>query len=108
MANIIELSGSNFEREVIQSSGAVLVDFGAEWCHPCKQLDPIVERLAEAWDGKVKATKVDIDANMDTAMKYGVMGVPTLILFMDGQPVERVTGYVPKKRIEEKFRPFLG
>ncbi len=105
---IMELNIQDFEREVVQAGGAVLVDFGAEWCHPCKQLDPIVEELAKAWDGKVKVMKVDIDANADTAMKYGVMGVPTLILFVDGEPVERLTGYVPKKRIEETFLPFLS
>ena len=68
----------------------VLVDFGAEWCHPCKQLDPIVEELAEEWDGRVKVCKLDIDANLNTTMSLGIMGVPTLILFIDGEPVEQI------------------
>ncbi len=107
MAEIVELSDATFETEVVNTSGIVLVDFGAEWCHPCKQLDPIVEELAEEWQESVTVRKVDIDANVDSAMRYGVMGVPTLILFKDGVPVERLTGYVPKKRILDKFSPHI-
>jgi thioredoxin 1 len=107
MAEIEELSDATFETEVVNTSGIVLVDFGAEWCHPCKQLDPIVEELAEEWQESVTVRKVDIDANVDSAMRYGVMGVPTLILFKDGVPVERLTGYVPKKRILDKFSPHI-
>jgi len=108
MTEIVELSDDTFETEVIKSSGIVLVDFGAEWCHPCKQLDPIVDELAEEWQDSVKVGKVDIDANVNTAMKYGVMGVPTLILFKEGIPVERLTGFLPKKRILDKFSAHLG
>ncbi|MGB2896132.1 MAG: thioredoxin [Anaerolineales bacterium] len=107
MTEIVELSDATFETEVIMTSGIVLVDFGAEWCHPCKQLDPIVEELAEEWRESVKVGKVDIDANVDSAMKYGVMGVPTLILFKDGIAVERLTGFVPKRRILDKFSPHI-
>jgi thioredoxin 1 len=107
MAEIVELSDATFETEVVNTSGIVLVDFGAEWCHPCKQLDPIVEELAEEWQERVTVRKVDIDVNVDSAMRYGVMGVPTLILFKDGVPVERLTGYVPKKRILDKFSPHI-
>ena len=107
MVDIVELSDATFESEVINSSGIVLVDFGAEWCHPCKQLDPIVEELAEEWQESVKVGKVDIDVNVESAMKYGVMGVPTLILFKEGKPVERLTGFVPKGRILAKFSPHI-
>jgi len=107
MTEIVEFNDATFESEVVKSRGIVLVDFGAEWCHPCKQLDPIVQELAEEWQASVKVGKVDIDANVRSAMKYGVMGVPTLILFKDGKPVERLTGFVPKRRILDKFSPHI-
>jgi len=107
MTDIVELSDATFEKEVVKTSGVFLVDFGAEWCHPCKQLDPIVEELAEEWQERVKVGKVDIDTNVDITMKYGVMGVPTLILFKDGVAVERLTGFVPKRRILDKFSPYI-
>ncbi len=108
MAEIISVDDATFDTEVVQAGGAVLVDFGAEWCHPCKQLDPIVEELAGEWEGKVKVVKLDIDENVDTTMKYQVMGVPTLILFKDGEPVERLTGFVPRNKIESTLNPHLG
>ena len=107
MAKIVEFNDATFETEVVKSGGMVLVDFGAEWCHPCKQLDPIVEELAEEWRESVTVGKVDIDQNVNSAMKYGVMGVPTLILFKDGVLVERLTGFVPKKRILDRFSPHI-
>jgi len=103
MAPIPSTSDSSFDADVLRSDLPVLVDFGAEWCHPCKQLDPIVDELAEEWQGKVRVVKLDIDANLDTTMKYGVMGVPTLILFVAGEAKERVSGYQPKQRILEKL-----
>lgn len=107
MADLPELSDDTFEAEVLTETRPVLVDFGAEWCHPCKQLDPIVEELAEEWNGKIKVVKLDIDTNMNTTMQYGVMGVPTLLLFRNGEPVERLTGFLPKKRILQKLNPHL-
>lgn len=108
MAEIKTIDDATFESEVLQTGGAVLVDFGAEWCHPCKQLDPIVDEIAEELADQIKVTKLDIDENVDSTMKWGVMGVPTLILFKDGEPVERLTGFVPKNRILEKLSPHLG
>ena len=107
MAEIRDISDATFEQEVLKSEVPVIVDFGAEWCHPCKQLDPLVDELAEEWDGRVKFVKIDSDANVDTTVKYGVMGLPTLILFVAGVSKERLTGFVPKKRIIDKFQPFL-
>lgn len=107
MANLPDVGDANFEAEVLQAPGPVLVDFGAEWCHPCRQLDPIVEELAKEWDGRVKVLTLDIDANPGTTMKLGIMGVPTLILFKDGQPMQRLTGYHPKKRILRELEPYL-
>jgi thioredoxin 1 len=108
MANLTELTDETFETEVLQSELPVLVDFGAEWCHPCKQLDPIIEELAEDWGGQVKVGKLDIDVNVETTMRFGVMGVPTLILFVGGEPAERLSGFTPKKRIIAKFSPHLN
>jgi len=108
MANLPVTTDETFEKEVIQSKGAVLLDFGAEWCHPCKQLDPIVEELAQEWKGQVKVLALDIDTNIKTTMQMGVMSVPTLILFLDGQPVERITGYQPKQKILKRLKPHLG
>jgi len=108
MVAITDIDDLTFESEVLQADGAVLVDFGAEWCHPCKQLDPIVEEIAVELADKLKVTKLDIDHNVDTTMKWGVMGVPTLILFVKGEPVERLTGFVPKNRILDKLSPHLA
>ncbi len=107
MATITDLTDATFEPEVVEEGGVVLVDFGAEWCHPCKQLDPVVDELADDWDGRVRVMKLDIDNNVDSTMKYQVMGVPTLILFKDGEPVERLTGFMPKKKILDKLSPHL-
>ncbi len=108
MANLDEVTDETFEDEITNSKIPVLLDFGATWCHPCKQLDPIVEELATEWEGKVKVFALDIDTNLETTMQMGVMGVPTLILFINGEPVERLTGYVPKKKILDKLNPHLG
>jgi len=108
MASIPEVSDKTFEQEVLQFSGPVLVDFGAEWCKPCKQLDPIVEQLAEEWGERVKVVRIDSDANVDTTTRYTVMGLPTLILFIDGQPVERMMGFKPRPKIEALVEPHLA
>lgn len=107
MADIPDVGDGNFDEVVLEADRPVLVDFGAEWCQPCKQLDPIVEALAEVWDGRMQVVKLDIDENMDTTMKFGVMGVPTLMLFVNGEPVERMTGFVPREKIVQKVEPHL-
>ena len=103
MADIPQLSEGSFEEEVLQSSLPVLVDFTAVWCGPCKMLDPIVMQLAHEWQGRVKVVKLDVDDNVNLTMEYGVMGVPTLMLFVNGSPVQRMSGYQPKDRIVAKF-----
>jgi thioredoxin 1 len=108
MANIPEITDETFDREVLESSGPVLVDFGAVWCGPCKMLDPLVEELAAEWQDNVKVVKLDIDQNPLVPMQYMIMGVPTLILFKDGEPMERMTGYQPKHKIVSKFEAHLS
>jgi len=105
MVEIAKLSESSFQKDVLESALPVLVDFTAVWCGPCKMLDPIVKDLAQEWDGKVKVFKLDVDDSPNLAVEYMVMGVPTLMLFKGGQPVERVTGYQPKDRLQKKFSP---
>lgn len=107
MADIPKLDETVFETEVLKSTVPVMVDFTAVWCGPCKMLDPIVEQLSEEWGEKVKVVKLDVDDNTNLAIQYGVMGVPTLILFVDGEPVQRLTGYQPKDRILSKFSAYI-
>ena len=107
MTEIIQVDEANFNQEVLHSPVPVLVDFGAVWCGPCKMLDPVVRQLASEWQDKVKVVKLDIDNNLEITSAYQIMSVPTLILFVDGQPVERATGYQPKERLARKFLPHL-
>ena len=107
MSDIPKVDEAAFEAEVLKSTLPVLVDFTAIWCGPCKMLDPVVVQLSQDWNGKVKFVKLDIDDNSTLVVKYGVMGVPTLILFVDGLPVQRLSGYQPKDRIISKFGSYI-
>jgi thioredoxin 1 len=107
MADLQQFTGDNFQREVLQAETPVLVDFTAEWCGPCRMLDPVVAQLNIEWNGAVKVGHLDADANTGLVMQYGVMGLPTLILFKDGQPVERLTGFARRERILSKLKPHL-
>ena len=97
-----------FETEIEKSKGLVLVDFWAEWCGPCKMIAPVLEQVAGENAGKIAIRKLDVDDNPNTARRYGVMSIPTMILFKDGAPVERLMGYMPKERLMNKIRPHLG
>ena len=108
MAQLYHFDDANFKAEVLESNQPVLVDFTADWCGPCHMLAPIVEKLNDEWQGAVKVGKLDIDANVEITMHYDVMGVPTLILFIAGQPVERLMGYMQKERILTKLNPHLS
>ena len=107
MTDISKLDEATFQNDVIESTEPVLVDFTAVWCQPCKMLDPVVEELADEWEDSVKVFKLDVDEHPNVAMNYQIMGVPTLMLFKNGEAVERVTGYQPKDRIEKKFTPHI-
>lgn len=105
MAEVTYVNEQDFNSEVIESPIPVMVDFTAVWCGPCKMVDPIVKQLAGEWEGKVKVLKCDADQNPNILMQYGIMGIPTLMLFKDGKMVERVTGYQPKDKLHGKMSP---
>ena len=95
--NVIEFTESNFDEEVINSDKPVLVDFWAEWCGPCRALGPQIDAMAQEFAGKVKVGKLDTEAHRDLAMRYDISALPTVILFKDGQPSEKIVGLQPQK-----------
>jgi thioredoxin 1 len=94
------ISNNNFESEVLKSNKPVLVDFWATWCGPCRMLAPVVDDVANEYDGKVKVCKVDVDENNTLAAKFGIMSVPTLIMFKDGLPVDKMIGASSKASLK--------
>jgi thioredoxin 1 len=99
----LTITDDNFEQEVINSDIPVLIDFWAVWCGPCKIIAPVVEQLAEEYDGKLKVGKLDVDNNQETSIKYGVRSIPTLLVFKDGKVKETIIGAVPKQQIVQKI-----
>ncbi len=108
MSELIHVTDAEFAETVLGSSQPVLVDFWADWCGPCKMIAPVVEELAAEYDGKFSFTKVDVDANPQTAMQFGIRSIPTLLLFKDGQVAEQVVGAVPKSVLKQKIDKVLG
>jgi thioredoxin 1 len=102
------LRGSEFDKEILQSKAPAVVDFYADWCGPCRIVSPIIESLAREYEGKAKFAKVDTDANQDLAERYGVMSIPTVFIFKDGEVKERIVGAAPagsyRKKIESVIR----
>jgi thioredoxin 1 len=107
MTVVAEINAGTFDEEVLNADKPVLVDFSAVWCGPCKMLKPVVDQLAEEWSNEMKVVELDVDHSPEIAMRYQIMGVPTLMLFVDGQIRERLTGYQPKDRIASKLAPHL-
>ena len=102
------VTDETFNQEVLKSGTPTLVDFWAVWCGPCRMVAPVVDEIAREQAGKLKVMKLDVDENQNTAMAYGVMSIPTLILFKNGQPVERIVGFRPKGDMEKKILPHLA
>ena len=107
MTEVKYVTEADFQTEVLNANDPVLVDFTAVWCQPCRMVDPIVKQLAQDWDGKVKVVKLDADQNPGILMQYGVLGIPTLMLFKGGEIKERVTGYQSKDKLVSKLNPHL-
>lgn len=103
----VEITDANFEQTVLQSDRPALVDFWAEWCQPCKAIAPIVEQLAEEYGDRVVVGKLDVDANRDTAVKYGIRAIPTLLIVKDGKEAERIVGRADKASLASKLESLL-
>jgi thioredoxin 1 len=103
LSSLTPVSQSDFEAKVLKAARPVLVEFGAPWCGPCKMLEPVLVEMSGDFTGRVDFLTVDVDQSPELAMQYGVMGVPTVILFRDGQPLERMTGYKPRKVLEAQL-----
>ncbi len=106
-SSCVTLTDATFEEEVLQSEAPVLVDFWATWCGPCLRISLIVDELAKQWEGKIKVGKLDVDENFRTAKRYGIMTIPTLMLFSGGKSVERLMGLLPKAEIERRVKNAL-
>ena len=105
--NTVTITDSNFEAEVLNSDKPVLIDFWAEWCGPCKMIAPLIEQLASEYDGKIKVGKLDVDENQQTAMKYGVRSIPTVLFLKEGEVKDTIIGAVNKSIFVEKLNTLL-
>jgi thioredoxin 1 len=108
MSKPVEINDGSFEAEVIKSDKPVIVDFWATWCGPCKMIAPILEEVATEYDGKLKIAKMDVDSNTKVASQYGIMSIPTLLFFKNGQLVDQVIGAIPKAQLVNRLAKVLA
>ena len=108
MAEPIEITDDNFQEEVLNSEIHVLVDFWADWCQPCKMIAPSVAQVADEYDGKVKVGKLDVDSNPRTSTALNIRGIPALLIFNEGKPIDQIIGAVPKSIIQKKLDEALA
>ncbi|PHI20078.1 thioredoxin [Lewinellaceae bacterium SD302] len=102
-----ELTDANFKEEVLDKSGVAVVDFWAEWCGPCRMIGPIIEELSNDYEGKALVGKVDVDANSEVSMKYGIRSIPTILILKDGEVVDQQVGVATKQALAEKIEKYL-
>ncbi len=107
MADLLQVTDDNFEAEIVNSDLPVMVDFWAEWCGPCRMVAPVVEELANEYEGKIKVAKMDVDKNRQTPAKFGIRNIPTLILFKGGEVTQTIIGAQPKSSIEAELKKLL-
>ena len=105
---VTEVSDATFEKEVLQSEQPVLVDFWAAWCGPCRALAPVVDQVATEYNGKLRVMKMDVDSNTATPARYGIRGIPALILFKNGQVADNIVGFVPKDTIDKSIAKVIN
>lgn len=108
MAEPITVTDDTFEEEVLKSSLPVIADFWAGWCAPCRQIAPVLEEIATEYDGQLKVAKLEVDRNPQMAFRYSIRSIPTMIVFKDGQPIETLMGFMPKKELVKKLEPHLA
>ena len=108
MSDLTQVTDANFATEVEQQKGLVVVDFWATWCGPCRRVAPIMEQIAGQYAGKVKVTKLDVDANQKTAMRFNVRSIPSILFFKDGAHVDTLVGAYPKPVFDEKITRHIG
>ena len=107
MTKPVAIDDSNFDKVVLQAKIPTLVDFWATWCGPCRMVAPVVDELSEEYDGRINFAKVDVDQNSQVASRYGVMSIPTLIIFKDGKPVSNMVGFRPKAELKKSLEDVL-
>jgi thioredoxin 1 len=107
-ANITDVTDNNFQAEVLESDKPVLVDFWAPWCGPCRVIAPSLEEIADEQSDSLRIVKLNVDENQQTAARYGVMSIPTLIVFKGGEPAHTIIGALPKKRLVQELEPALA
>ena len=108
MTKPFEVTDDTFESEVLQAAEPTLVDFWAAWCGPCRMVAPVVEEIAGEYEGKLRVAKLDVDSNQQTPGRYGIQGIPTLILFKDGAEMTRIVGFRPKEALVEELLPYVA
>ncbi len=105
---VFEVNDADFDKEVLQSETPVLVDFWAAWCGPCRALGPVVDEIAKQYNGKLRVAKMDVDRNASTPGKYGIRGIPALLLFKGGKVADQIVGFVPKDTIDKSIAKVLA